>query len=205
MLRPSQTRDVSSLIDSVNDGGAPSAFLFFWGHQPPKDGSVGKSCFSQWYPASFSISGTTYSTAEHYMMAEKARLFGDAGIANAILAAKTPAEAKKLGRQIAGFDESIWLRERMSMVVAGNMANFRQNEELGAFLLKTGERVLVEASPVDRIWGIGLAADHPDAHHPARWQGLNLLGFALMEVRAQLLPVPPGEPLNSTHKKASEQ
>lgn len=71
-------------------------------------------------------------------------------------------------------------------MVAGNLAKFAQNPALGEFLLGTGEQVLLEASPVDAVWGIGLAADHRDATRPAQWPGLNLLGFALMDVRAQL-------------------
>ena len=97
----------------------------------------------------------------HYLPAEERR--------KRILESRTPGEAKKLGRQIAGFDEAVWLRERFQVVVAANMAKFAQNAELREFLLQTGDRVLVEASPVDRIWGIGLAADHEDAARPARW------------------------------------
>jgi len=166
-------------------GGARFDYLCFWGHRV-KPGAVGKSCFSQWYPAGFELDGERYATAEHWMMAGKARLFGDAAIAARILASADPAEVKALGRKIAGFDETLWAERRYPLVVAGNLAKFTQNPELGAFLLGTGEQVLVEASPVDAVWGIGLAADHADATRPERWRGLNLLGFALMDVRAQL-------------------
>ena len=179
-------RDVHALHDCISRGAEPR-FLFFWGHQRPKDGRIGKSCFSQWYESPFVANGDRYPTAEHFMMAEKARLFGDAAIHRRVLMAATPAEAKKLGREIAGFDEDTWVRERFGVVVAANLGKFGQNDALRDFLTQTGGRVLVEASPVDSIWGIGLAADHPDATRPDRWPGLNLLGFALMEVRARLV------------------
>ena len=91
--------------------------------------------------------------------------------------------AKKLGRQVRNFDHARWEAARFDIVVRGNTAKFVQNEPLQSFLFGTGRRVLVEASPVDRIWGIGLAADDPRAMHPEQWRGLNLLGFALMAVR----------------------
>ena len=85
-----------------------------------------------------------------------------------------------------GFDEAVWERERFGIVVEGSVHKFGQDAALRQFLLGTGERVLVEASPRDRIWGIGLAADDERATDPARWRGLNLLGFALMEAREVL-------------------
>ena len=178
-------RTVDQLRVAVADG-APPEFVFFWGHQPAADGSVTKSCFSQWWVAPFSVDGTTYPTAEHYMMASKARLFGDEKALQRILSAKHPKQAKQEGRLVAGFDEATWVRRRFDLVVAGNHAKFSQHPALAQFLLQTGQRVLVEASPADRIWGIGLAADDERAADPARWPGLNLLGFALMEARAKL-------------------
>jgi ribA/ribD-fused uncharacterized protein len=161
-------------------------YLFFWGHQPSKDGIVTKSCLSQWWAADFVVAGTTYRSTEHWMMAEKARLFNDTAILEQIVVAKSPAEAKKLGREIAGFVPEKWEESKYEIVKTGNLHKFGQHRDLAKFLLSTGDRVLVEASPVDTIWGIGLAADAPDAANPARWQGPNLLGFALMEVRDQL-------------------
>jgi len=178
-------RDRSTLAKRMAQKARPK-FLFFWGHQPSADASVTKSCFSQWYAASFSVDGMLYRTAEHFMMAEKARLFGDQAIHERVLSASTPAQAKRLGRMVEGFKDETWLRERFEIVVRANCEKFSQNKALGQFLLDTGDRVLVEASPVDAIWGIGLAADHPDADRPHRWPGLNLLGFALMEVRQTL-------------------
>ncbi len=132
------------------------------------------------------VEGRHYRTAEHYMMAEKARLFGDSLAFDRVLASPTPGAAKAVGREIVGFDERIWLAQRFQIVVDANFAKFTQNPALGDFLANTGYRVLVEASPVDAIWGIGLAADDPRAADPLAWNGLNLLGFALMEVRARL-------------------
>jgi len=164
--------------------------LFFWGHQVPKDGSIGKSCFSQWYEAPFTVGGVTYRTAEHFMMAGKARLFGDAATCEKIIAARTPGEAKKLGRQIGNFNEAAWLEARFDLVTRGNVAKFSQNAALGAYLLGTGRQVLVEASPVDAIWGIGLAATDAAAQDPRTWKGLNLLGYALMAARDELGAAP---------------
>jgi ribA/ribD-fused uncharacterized protein len=161
-------------------------YLFFWGHQPSRDGTITKACFSQWFEAGFVVGGDRYPTAEHYMMAEKARLFGDDECRTAILAAPHPHKAKSLGREVQNFEQAQWERQRLDIVVAANLAKFQQNPELLTFLLATGDRILVEASPVDRVWGNGLAADHPDAECPDKWPGLNLLGEALMQVRAKL-------------------
>lgn len=178
-------RDVGGLVSRAA-GGDRVKYLLFWGHRPLPDGRIGASCLSQWWPSPFTVDGVTYASAEHWMMAGKARLFGDAEAAERAVEAKTPAEAKKVGRLVRDFDGDVWERERFGLVVAGSVHKFGQDAELGGFLLGTGDRVLVEASPVDRIWGIGLAADDPRAEDPATWRGLNLLGFALMEARAAL-------------------
>ncbi|MFC9678696.1 NADAR family protein [Streptomyces sp. NPDC056948] len=167
-------------------GGARIKYLHFWGHRPRPDGRIGSSCLSQWWPAPFTVAGVEYATAEHWMMAGKARLFGDAAAERAVLAAGHPAEAKKAGRLVRGFDEAIWERERFRIVVDGSVHKFAAHPGLREFLLNTGERVLVEASPVDRVWGIGLAADDEAASDPERWRGPNLLGFALMAARERL-------------------
>ncbi|GAB2847437.1 NADAR family protein [Hymenobacter ruber] len=161
-------------------------YLFFWGNQPSKDGTITKSCLSQWWLADFVVEGITYRSTEHWMMAEKARLFDDDNILAQILAAKSPAEAKKLGREIQNFEPEIWEARKVEIVIAGNLHKFGQHQNLAKFLLSTNDRVLVEASPVDTIWGIGLAADSADVVNPGRWLGPNLLGFALMTVRDEL-------------------
>ena len=161
-------------------------YLFFWGNQPSKDGVITKSCLSQWWLADFVVTGITYRSTEHWMMAEKARLFNDKQGLARILAAKSPAEAKKLRREIDGFVPEVWEARKLEIVTTGNLHKFSQHLELSTFLLGTHDRVLVEASPVDTIWGIGLAADAADAENPARWLGPNLLGFILMQVKDQL-------------------
>ncbi|OLZ66952.1 hypothetical protein AV521_26560 [Streptomyces sp. IMTB 2501] len=176
---------VEALISEVR-AGAQVKYLHFWGHRPRPDGRIGASCLSQWWPSPFAVDGVAYATAEHWMMAGKARLFEDAEAERQVLAAEHPAEAKKAGRLVRGFDEAIWERERFRIVVEGSMHKFAADEELRAFLLGTGDRVLVEASPLDRVWGIGLAADDAAASDPERWRGPNLLGFALMEARERL-------------------
>lgn len=176
---------VESLIREVR-AGRRLEYLCFWGHRPRPDGRIGASCLSQWWPSPFVVDGVEYATAEHWMMAGKARLFGDAEAERRVLAAAHPAAAKKAGRLVRGFDEETWERERFRIVVEGSVHKFAADDGLRDFLLNTGDRVLVEASPVDRVWGIGLAADDEAATDPERWQGLNLLGFALMEARERL-------------------
>lgn len=161
-------------------------YLFFWGHQPEPDGTIGPGCLSQWWPAPFVVDGFRYATAEHYMMIGKARLFGDDEIAERMLAAPHPGAVKALGRQVRGFDQATWDARCFDLVVAGSVAKFRQHPDLGRYLSRTGNRVLVEASPVDRVWGIGRSVTDPSVHDPARWRGRNLLGFALMRARTQL-------------------
>lgn len=162
-------------------------YLCFWGHKERADGRLSATCLSQWYPAPFELGGHRYATAEHYMMAGKARLFGDEEAFERILQATSPAVVKSLGRKVRGFDERTWDEKRFEIVVAGSLGKFGQNAALGQFLLETGRRVLVEASPVDRIWGIGLAKDDPGAERPSAWRGHNLLGFALMAARQKLI------------------
>ncbi|GAA2291245.1 NADAR family protein [Glycomyces scopariae] len=161
-------------------------YLYFWNQKGEPGGAVGRGCLSQWWPSAFTDDGHRYATAEHYMMAHKAWLFGDTEAAERILAAGHPANVQKIGRQVRGFTQEAWEAERYGIVVRGNVLKFGQDPDLLAFLLGTGDRVLVEASPVDRIWGIGLADDDPRAASPDTWRGLNLLGKALLEARERL-------------------
>ncbi|OMP76322.1 NADAR family protein [[Flexibacter] sp. ATCC 35208] len=156
---------------------------FFWGHQPSKDGSITKSCFSQWWYAPFTVNEKTYPTAEHWMMAGKATLFGDTEIEKQILNTPSPASVKALGRKVANFDPAKWDAAKREIVTQGNFHKFSQHPDLKAFLLDTGKEVIVEASPMDRIWGIGMAATNVNAPYPEKWRGQNLLGYALMAVR----------------------
>ncbi|GIG85957.1 NADAR family protein [Plantactinospora endophytica] len=173
-------------LRTLLSGDVRPKYLFFWGHQPGRVGAPGSGCLSQWWPAPFVVDDVRYATAEHFMMAGKARLFGDTAMAAQILAAPTPGAAKALGQRVRGFDQDRWDERRFDLVVAGNAAKFGRYPDLRDYLLGTGDRILVEASPIDRIWGIGLAADDPRAGDPDRWRGLNLLGFALMQARLRL-------------------
>ncbi|MEV4482659.1 NADAR family protein [Micromonospora coxensis] len=182
MSPPRTAEDLAALARK----GRRLKYLCFWGHRPQRDGTVGAGCLSQWWPAAFEVDGRRFATAEHWMMWHKAVLFGDGETGERILAAGHPQRAKALGRQVRGFDEAVWQSRRYDIVVAGSVAKFGQHDDLRAYLLGSGERVLVEASPVDRVWGVGLSADDPRAEDPTRWRGLNLLGFALMEARETL-------------------
>src|SRR3569623_1638357 len=154
-----------------------SEFTFFFTEKSP---------FSQWYASSFTSDGVTYNCAEQFMMHGKTLLIGDADAATKILAAAHPRQHKALGRKVKSFDDAKWKRERLAIVKAGSRAKFTQNPELLAQLLATKGTVLVEASPYDRIWGIGLAATEPRALDPTTWRGQTLHGQVLTELSAAL-------------------
>ncbi|MFD6093821.1 NADAR family protein [Oerskovia sp. NPDC060338] len=176
---------VEELLDAERSG-TRLKYVTFWGHAPRPDGRPSAACFSQWWDSPFTVDGVIYPTAEHWMMAGKARLFGDEAALEQVLAAASPGAAKAVGRSVHGFDDEVWEAARFELVVQGTVHKFSAHPELLAFLLGTGDRVLVEASPRDRVWGIGLAAGDERAQHPASWLGLNLLGFALMVARDRL-------------------
>lgn len=165
--------------------GAALEYVFF-----PDSGSFVEpptaSCLSQWAVAPFRDGDHLFHSAEQAMMHGKATLFGDRDTAAKILACRTPFQAKNLGRQVAGFSETIWEQHRRKVVVAANLPKFAGIPSLREFLLATGDAILVEASSTDLVWGNGLDEFDRDARNPARWPGLNLLGFALMEVRGIL-------------------
>jgi len=161
-------------------------YVHFWGHQPSKDGTMTRSCFSQWFLTPFTVDGVMYITAEHWMMAEKARLFGDDEMRRQILVAPEPNSAKALGRKVASFDDKVWKANCREIVAQGNTHKFSQNPEMKQVLLDTGDAVIVEAAPRDRIWGIGMGAANENANNPLNWRGQNLLGFVLMDVRESL-------------------
>jgi len=177
--------DLESLRRRFAEGEA-FEFLFFWGHRPAASGEITASCLSQWWEAPFTVDGQFYPTAEHFMMAAKAKLFDDAEILAEILDAPDPKTAKALGRKVRNFDDAAWKANARRLVTEGNIAKFSQNKDLKTFLLATEPKILVEASPYDRIWGIGMKAANPKAKDPATWGGQNLLGFALTDVRAAL-------------------
>jgi ribA/ribD-fused uncharacterized protein len=158
-------------------------FVLFWGGWP-----------SQWYPAgeksplpaSFIVDGIKYPFAEMWMMAEKARFFGDEKTLAKILKSKYPKAVKDLGREVTPFSASKWDKVSPSIVYEGNLEKFGQNAGLKRLLLATGDKTIVEASPDDTIWGIGMYASDPRATKPSQWLGKNLLGKALMKVRKTL-------------------
>lgn len=149
-----------------------------------------KDIYSNWHPSVFVIDGVTYANAEQYMMAAKARLFDDAKVEAEIMAVKgeDPKRMKALGRQVRGYVDDTWVAHREQVMFDACFAKFEQNAALKEQLLATGERTIIEASPVDSIWGIGLAEEDPAAEDPKQWKGLNLLGVALMRVREALQP-----------------
>jgi len=152
-------------------------FTFFW-----------KGPFSQWYlKAPFIVYGSLYNCAEQFMMASKARFFKDYNTLELIMDEKDPKEQKALGRRVKNFVESEWNAVARAIVYRGNIAKFAQNPVIGEKLVATVGTTLVEASPVDHIWGIKLAEDHPDAQDRKKWRGTNWLGETLTKVRDDIM------------------
>jgi len=152
-----------------------SEFHFFW-----------SGPFSQWAKSPFTLEGIEFNTCEQYMMYKKAELFGDIDSAKKILSTKNPNEQKGYGRLIKPFDDEKWMEVAYDVVVEGNRAKFIQNSHFLAELEKTKGKILVEASPYDRRWGIGMSANDPDVEDPTKWRGDNLLGKAVTQVRIEL-------------------
>lgn len=160
-------------------------FTFFWGR------SGETSYLSNWYISDFEFKGHVFHSGEQMFMWQKAILFGDKEIAETIL--QTPVttfsdnkKIKNLGRMVKNFDEETWSEHREDLIYEGLLEKFRQNESLKSKLLSTGDTIIVEASPYDRVWGIGLSRYDYDALDPSKWRGLNLLGEVLMRVRRTL-------------------
>ncbi|RYD82449.1 MAG: NADAR family protein [Sphingobacteriales bacterium] len=179
------------------ESGENLKFIYFWGNTK-KSGEIDKSCFSQWYESSFELENVNYKTAEHWMMAQKAHLFNDIKAFDKIINCKKPGEAKEIGRNVLNYNEGIWNETKFEIVKTGNIHKFNQNSELAEYLLKTADRILVEASPVDTVWGIGLSQDNPDINNIYVWRGENLLGFVLMEVRDFITKFGFFEPIKNT-------
>lgn len=145
-----------------------------------------KEIYSQWYPSPFEIKGVKFPTAEHYMMFAKACLFGDKITAEQILQCTSPKEAKALGRKVSPFDAEIWDKKAMSYVRQASLAKFRQNPELLKTILQHAGKEFVEASPYDKIWGVGLGQNDPRILNPKNWLGKNQLGFVLSYIAKEL-------------------
>jgi hypothetical protein len=153
-------------------------FTFFYRSRSP---------FSQWYPCSFTVAGIEFNCAEQYMMYAKAVLFGDENAARKILDAGEPRDQKALGRQVRNFNAAVWDREARTLVYRANHAKFTQNPRLLDALLATEGTTLVEASPTDRIWGIGMSEDDPGCRDRRKWRGTNWLGEVLTKVREDII------------------
>ncbi len=173
--------DLEWLINKF-ESGENIKYIFFWSHKNNGD-EITRSCLSQWYESIFVYEGFEYKSAEHWMMAQKAKLFNSYDIFKKIINCRSPGEAKKLGREIPGFNDKTWDNEKYEIVIKGNLLKFSQNEKPYEYLINTKDRVIVEASPLDKIWGIGLPHDDKNINNPYYWKGENLLGFAIMEVR----------------------
>lgn len=156
---------------------AYTEYVFFWRSHDP---------FSMWHPSQFQHDGIAFNCAEQFMMYHKAMLFKDRDTANRILATSRPAEHRSLGREVKGFQEALWLEHRLQIVYDANYHKFTQNDHLLDFLLSTQGKLLVEASPEDLIWGIGLKEDDPRARDPNQWRGQNLMGIVITQLREDL-------------------
>lgn len=153
----------------------PEVFTFFY-----------KSKLSQWHMVNFVVDGVTYNCAEQYMMAQKALLFGDTEMYKKIMESNSPKFHQDCGREVKGFVQSVWDENARKIVFKGNLARFTQNEDQKKHLLSTGTTTLVETSPIDRVWGIGLGKDDPRARSRSTWRGKNWLGQVLTMVREEI-------------------
>lgn len=150
-------------------------YTFFWGGP-----------FSQWAPSKILIDGVIYNCCEQYMMAQKALLFNDIEAHNNIMKEQQPYLQKALGRKVTNFDKDRWEAVAKHVVFRANLAKFTQNKYYYDALMATGETLLVEASPEDKIWGIGLHQDDPRALDPNQWLGTNWLGEVITHVRENI-------------------
>ena len=149
-------------------------YEFFWKSDSP---------FSQWYPCKFIDNNIEFVSTEQYMMYQKAKLFKDKEISDKILNTSNPKSIKMYGRKVKNFNERIWVIHRKNIVYNGNLLKFQQNKNLKKKLLETKDKTLVEASPYDVIWGIGMSINNKNHLDETKWRGLNLLGKCLMRVR----------------------
>jgi ribA/ribD-fused uncharacterized protein len=158
-------------------------YIFFW--QTDK-GALSPGCFSQWQRSYFVADNNRYNCAEQYMMGRKALIFNDLETFDKIVSANHPKQIKSLGREVRNFNATLWDNVKYSVVLNGNFYKFTQNDEMLKILISTGDKIIVEASPLDKIWGVGLSEENSIIENPNDWKGKNLLGFALMEVRDEL-------------------
>ena len=151
-------------------------FTFFW-----------RGPFSQWFKSPFIVDGILYTCAEQFMMASKARLFDDQVTLDKIMNTTHPREHQTLGREVKNFVKGIWNKVAKPIVYRGNIAKYTQNPILCEKLVATVGTTLVEVSPIDKIWGVGLGEDDPDITNRLKWQGENWLGETLTKVRDDIM------------------
>jgi hypothetical protein len=144
------------------------------------------SCYSQWAMRSFELDRNLFNCCEQYMMYKKAKLFGDHESAMKIWSSCDPSIQKKLGRKVKNFDKDKWEAIAKEVVYDANYAKFTQNEDCLKELMASGDKIIVEASPYDCIWGIGMSCDDPGITDPKNWRGTNWLGEAIMKVRENI-------------------
>uniref|UniRef100_A0A914QET9 NADAR domain-containing protein n=1 Tax=Panagrolaimus davidi TaxID=227884 RepID=A0A914QET9_9BILA len=149
-----------------------------------------KYVFSNHFPADFTVNGIAYSCSEQYYMRFKAVYFGDAEIAESIMQTSDPKEMKRYGRQVEGFDEEKWKNVSLQVMKIACYNKFTQNKILRYELFRTIDTTLVEASPMDRYWGVGLSMDNENIRNPSKWRGENLLGYILTKLRDHLKKQP---------------
>lgn len=155
-----------------------AAYTFFYRTASP---------FSNFHACQFQVHGVTFTSSEQLFMYCKARYFNDIDIANKILNVDTPKTVKALGRKVVGFNGTQWDKIKYDLMCIACYHKFSQNDKLKKSLMETKDTALVEASPTDCIWGIGMDVKHPDIENPQKWRGQNLLGKALDHVRNVLM------------------
>lgn len=170
----SYPQNLQELKKEIQDG-KKFEYVFFYG-----------TCLSNWYSARFTIDEIEYYNSEQWMMAEKARTFDDMQTLEKILREDDPRKVKALGRSVSNYKDDVWCQCRFEKVYRGVFEKFNQNEKLKKYLLETGDKIIVEASPSDKIWGIGRGEYESGLTNVHTWRGENLLGFLLMKVRENL-------------------
>ena len=159
-----------------------SNYIYFW-----KISENPHGVFSQWYMSEFTHSNIKYNCTEQFMMAKKAELFFDTINYKKIMNSTDPVKMRKLGRKVKNYDNAIWEEHSYKIVLQANLCKFVQDKYLRDILLATKDKILVEASPYDKIWGVGLSAKNPKILNENTWNGKNLLGKVLMNVRTRLM------------------
>ena len=142
---------------------------------------------SQWYPSPFTIDGVRFVNCEQRMMYMKGKVFGDEEAMREVMLTEDPKRHKEIGRSVKNFDVDTWSAKAYQVVVEANYAKYSQNPELRQFLIDSGSRKFVECAPYDKIWGNGLNITQSLQSPEAMWEGTNLLGKAIMDVREMIL------------------